>query len=96
MEDNCQEVTITVLDTEYRLKTDLSKEYLSDLSKYVEREMREIRDSSPDLFTGKVAVLAALRLTEELFNERKELDRLKEQVVNSLESTRSVLERMLV
>jgi len=96
MGDNCQEIAITILGTKYHLKTDMDRERLVNLSEHVGNEMVEIRRKASDMPVAKIAVLAALRIAEELFDERKQNEHLKKQVTKELEKFRSDLMRPLV
>ena len=50
-------------------------EYMFRVADYVDRSMRKIADRSPSLATSKIAILAALNITDELFAQRRESER---------------------
>ena len=63
---------VKIFGTEYSLKGEESQEYMEELAKYVDKKMREIAEYSALVSTAKVAVLTALRITDELYRERKD------------------------
>ncbi|NOX97676.1 MAG: cell division protein ZapA [Nitrospirae bacterium] len=65
---------VTIFGTEYSLKGDEDREYMEELSNYVNKRMKEVSEHSALVSTAKVAVLAALRIADELYQLRKEKD----------------------
>lgn len=55
----------------YHVRGDKNSEYLQDLADVVDRKMREIAQQVSTVDTAKIAILAALNLTDELFQCRK-------------------------
>lgn len=55
----------------YHVRGDKDPKYLQDLADEVDRKMREIAQQVSTVDTGKIAILAALNLTDELFQCRK-------------------------
>jgi len=70
-------VTVNIFGEKYPLRSagEADVEYMSRVADYVDRSMRKIADRSPNLSTAKVAVLAALNITDELFSERRDVER---------------------
>ncbi len=65
-------IQVKIFGAEYSLKGDENREYLEELSDYVDKKMREVADRSALVSTAKVAVLSALRIADELYQLRKE------------------------
>lgn len=63
---------VKIFGTEYSLKGDEDREYMEELSNYVDKEMREVAERSALVSTAKVAVLTALRIADELYQLREE------------------------
>jgi cell division protein ZapA len=59
----------------YQIKGGIESNYIKELAAYVDKKMREIAQGSKTVDSLKVAVLAALNIADELFQER---DRSKE------------------
>lgn len=62
---------VKIFGMEYSLKGVENPEYVERLASYVDRKMREISENSSVVSTVKIAVLAALRIADELHEERK-------------------------
>ena len=58
----------------YHVRGDKDPEYLQGLAEEVDQKMREIAQQVSTVDTGKIAILAALNLTDELFQSRKHQD----------------------
>ena len=58
----------------YHVRGDKDPEYLRDLADEVDQKMREIAQQVSTVDTGKIAILVALNLTDELFQCRKHQD----------------------
>ena len=77
METSTKTVRVSIFGEEYPLRSegDTDLEYMSRVADYVDRAMRKIAERSPNLATSKVAILAALNITDELFSERRDAER---------------------
>lgn len=62
---------VKIFGMEYSLKVTETPEYIEKLASYVDRKMREISENSSLVSTLKIAILAALRIADELHRERK-------------------------
>jgi cell division protein ZapA len=74
-------VRVTIAGEEYTLKSDRPPEYTRAVADHVDRTLEEILGSWNIVETQKGAILAALAITDELFqsrrSEREMTDRLK-------------------
>ncbi len=63
---------IKIYGTEYRIKNDpeTDSNYILEVASYLDQKMREIDQSMMSRSALKVAILAALNITDELFQER--------------------------
>ncbi|MBC7345132.1 MAG: cell division protein ZapA [Clostridia bacterium] len=77
-------VAVTIGGREYIVRGEESPEYISMLASYVDKRMKEIEARSPFLPPGKVAVLAALNIADEL----KKLEREYETLVQLISEKR--------
>ena len=65
-------VTVHILDKEYRIGCkDGEQQGLLASAQYLDRQMREIRQSGKVIGTDRIAVMAALNITFELLEHRK-------------------------
>ena len=68
---------IEIFDRSYGITGVIDDDYLERLSAYVDGKMREIYKSSRTVDTMKVAVMAALNIADELFQERDQAKRVE-------------------
>ena len=66
---------VEICDRIYAVTGAIDGDYLERLSVYVDGKMREIQDSSRTVDTVKVAVMAALNIADELFQQRDRAER---------------------
>lgn len=67
-------VKVTIYGTEYPVKGDADPDYIQEVAEYVDGKMREVANSLTVKSTTKVAILAALNITDELFTMRRSDD----------------------
>ena len=82
MDAASKSVRVSIFGEEYPLRggKDTDSDYMSQVADYVDRSMRKIADRSPNLPTAKVAILAALNITDELFSHRRDAERKLQEV----------------
>jgi cell division protein ZapA len=74
------QVRVNIFGAEYVLKSDNNENYIIEIAKYVDQKMREIDRSQAITSNLKLAILAALNITDELFQNKQYRDRLLEQI----------------
>ena len=68
-------IQVNIFGTEYSLKGSVEDpEYMKELAGYVDKKMQGVSKGSALVSTAKVAVLAALRITDELHQLEAEKD----------------------
>ncbi len=83
MSDTPHTVRVNILGQEYSIRTTADKKYIDSVAEYVNFRMKEIMESAPDITSQlRIAVLAAMNITDELFTEQAS----KENIVNRLEA----------
>ncbi len=84
MENDASVLKINIYGTEYPIKSDAETdtEYIRRVADYVDKKMREIDQNTQSKSSLKVAILAALNITDELFQERG----MKNSLVSEMES----------
>ncbi len=65
-------VTVTIFGREYSIKSEVDPDYINKAADYLNSKMLEIADSYPNISENRVAVLAALNITYELFRSSGE------------------------
>lgn len=67
---------VTIYGTEYPIKGATNVEYIRQVADYLDAKMREVNQNIAVVSTLKVAILAALNITDELFKERAKTENL--------------------
>ena len=77
MDTPSKTIRVNIFGDEYPLRAegDADTEYMTRVADHVDRAMRKIADRSPSLPAAKVAILAALNITDEMFSSLREHDR---------------------
>jgi len=75
MESENEVRRVEICDRVYAVTGAIDGDYLERLSAYVDGKMREIQESSRTVDTVKVAVMAALNIADELFQQRDQAER---------------------
>ena len=80
-------MTVRILDKEYRIACPQNEQAgLLTSADYLNKRMKEIRDSGKAIGADRVAVLAALNLTHELLNQKAEREKVDQAFGIRLES----------
>jgi cell division protein ZapA len=64
-------VRVTICDEEYTVRSELDPEYTRQVAAYVDQAIKRVLHAGPLVETHKAAILAALAITDELFEARK-------------------------
>ncbi len=70
MTDKKTVVTVTIGNEEYTLRSDRAPEYTRAVAEHVDRALKEVLQVGSMVETQKAAILAALAITDELFQAR--------------------------
>ncbi len=64
-------VKVMIGDEEYTVRSDLPPEYTREVAAYVDQALKNVRSQAPIVEIHKAAILAALDITNELFQAKK-------------------------
>ena len=64
-------VRVNIGGEDYSVKSELPPEYAREVAAYLDAALKRIRDLMPMIETHKAAILAALAITDELFQARR-------------------------
>ncbi|MBI5406522.1 MAG: cell division protein ZapA [Nitrospirae bacterium] len=78
-------VEVEIFGQKYLIKGDGDPVYIRQLAEFVDSKMREVHGKLQLSTPAKVAVLAALNITHELFNVRKEMEEQESFIANKTE-----------
>lgn len=73
-------VTVRIGGEEYAIRSPAPAEYTRELAAHIDSAIRGILAQGPMVQAHKAAILAALTVTDELFQTRAELDRVRQEV----------------
>lgn len=72
---------VYILGQKYTITGDEPEEYIRDLASFVDKKLKEVYSSSPNITPVKASILAALDIADELFkmkNQQAELTKIEE------------------
>ncbi len=75
MEDRKESVKVNIFGEDYPIKGDADRVYIQRVGRYVDIKMREVAEKLSNKSPLRVAVLAAMNITGELFKEREDKDK---------------------
>ena len=87
--------TVEIFGQRLGLRADGDEARIQEIARFVDNRMREVADRSSSVDTVKIAVLTALNIADELFQERetdqdtrqKRLEKQAERLVTKIEET---------
>jgi len=85
-------VQVQIFGHTYTIRGEADQEYILEVAAYVDRKMREITEKLPVASLSKVAILASLNIADELYKERVQRDRQKEQLETRAARLNAVLD----
>ena len=65
-------IEVRIFGQTYQIKAGADSDHIKRVAQHVDEKMREIASATPTVDTLKIAVLAALNITEELFQLKKQ------------------------
>jgi cell division protein ZapA len=86
-------VTVQIAGVRYALKTEEDDRWVKAVAAFVDGRIRDAQKHSRTPDTQSVAVLTALQIAEELFNERRQSDELRKRIREKSQSLLEVLAR---
>ena len=86
-------VTVQIAGVKYALKTEEDDRWVKQVAAFVDGKIREVQKHTRTVDTQAVAVLSALQIAEELFNERRQTGELRKKIREKSQSLLDVLAR---
>jgi cell division protein ZapA (FtsZ GTPase activity inhibitor) len=88
MSDENNQVQISIFGQEYSVKAPADPEYIKKIAEFLDEKMREVQSGfSTTQSSTRIAILAGMNITDELFNSRQSGDSINndaEQKISSL------------
>ena len=88
-------VTVRIAGEEHVIRANAAPEYTRSCAQLVDDRIQEIRNAAGLIEGHKAAILAALSITDEFFQAREELDRLRNDVAGAVDAAAARLEEGL-
>ena len=86
-------VTVQIAGVKYALKTEEDDRWVKQVAAFVDSKIREVQKHTRTVDTQAVAVVTALQIAEELFNERRLTGELRKKIREKSQSLLDVLAR---
>jgi len=86
-------VTVQIAGVRYALKTEEDDRWVKAVAAFVDGKIREVQKHTRTVDTQAVAVLTALQIAEELFNERRQSSELRKKIRDKSQSLLDALAR---
>ena len=86
-------VTVQIAGVRYALKTEEDDRWVKAVAAFVDGKFREVQKHTRTVDTQAVAVLTALQIAEELFNERRQSTELRKKIRDKSQSLLDALAR---
>lgn len=74
---NMASVTVRIAGEEHTIRANADADYTRACARFVDSRFQDIREKSGLVETHRVAILAALSITDQLFRAREEVERLR-------------------
>lgn len=85
MNEGSKSIRVSIFGRDYSVKGGSDEEYIMTLAAHVDSVMRDIADKTGSLSSGRVAILAALNIADELHKERQRLNEIASELAQELE-----------
>jgi len=89
-------VTVNIFGADYAIRSGADAEYIRKVAAHVDDLMREIASRVSHVSSTKIAVLAALQITDQLYSERLERESDRQELSEHTESLLSRLDQTLL
>ena len=96
MDGNENFVKVTIHGQEYTIKAPADATYIKNIAEYVDEKMREVQEelSTPQV-PAKVAILAAMNISDDLFAIKRNLEKSNNEVERKVSSLIEVVEEAI-
>lgn len=95
MEGSERITTVEIYGQTYHVRGMTSPEYIAQLATYVDEKMHEVSEQTPTVDTLKVAILAALNISDQFFATRQKLETLEQTVIEKSDQMANQLNALL-
>jgi len=86
---------VEIFGNEYHIRAEADADYVKDVATYVNAKMQDIAENQKLVSSTKVAILAAINIADELFQERRKREQTEQDVSTKARQLTDVLTRSL-
>ncbi len=90
MNEELRSIRVSIFGRDYNIKGGADEEYIRNLAGYVDSVMKDIADKAGSLSSGRIAILAALNIADEMHKERRRFDELADELIQKLQSALNI------
>jgi cell division protein ZapA len=83
---------VYILGQKYTIKGDASEEYIREIASFVDKKLKEVHNSIPNITPVKASILAALDIADELFKLRSEQEMMTKTIEEKAERLASLFD----
>lgn len=97
MANTRNKLAVKIANKTYTLVSENSREYMLEVSDFVDQQIKKIKDMSPCMSAEMVAVLAALNITDEYIKNKKIYDEANDKIIEytkKLEELQAEVDRL--
>ena len=96
MDENDIFARVSIFGHEYTVKAPTDSSYIKNIAEYVDAKMREVQEGMRnDQSTERIAILAAMNISDELFTNRKEKENFSSEIENKVQSLIEIVDENL-
>ena len=87
---------MTIYGQEYTIKAPADATYIKNIAEYVDMKMREVQEemNTPQV-PAKVAILAAMNISDELFSNKRTTEKMKNDVEGKISSLIEIVDEVI-
>jgi len=85
-------IQVEIYGQSYKIRASADSEYIRNIARYVDIKMREIASGTPTVDSLKIAVLAALNITDEFFQMKRQKQDVDKEVERRTEKLNKILD----
>ena len=90
-------VKVSIFGQEYTVKAPADPAYIQSIAEYVNSKMKEVQDELPTAQSStRIAILASMNITDELFNIRKTKENEKSEVDAKISSLVELIDESII
>jgi cell division protein ZapA len=88
-------IRVNIYGREYSIRGEADPGYIAEIAHYLDMKMRQMTDNATVPSTSKVAILAALNITDELFQRDGRIRELEDSQVSAISQLADRIEKAL-